>query len=214
MFELIDNEIEEYCEAHTSPESEMMHRLYRETNLKVMNPRMLSGHLQGAFLAFISRMLRPRNILEIGTYTGYSALCLAEGLVTDGRLDTIEIDEELEDMILKYFQQSPLQNKINLIIGDALKIIPTLDVSYDLVFIDAEKQDYLSYYQMILPKVRKGGIILVDNVLWNEKVVREVKEKDKDTKAIMNFNDFVQKDPAVKNMMLPFRDGILLIEKL
>lgn len=214
MFDLIDPDIEEYCEAHTSPESDMMHRLYRETNLNVMNPRMLSGHLQGSFLTMISRMLRPRHILEIGTYTGYSALCLAEGLTPDGRLDTIEINEELEDMILKYFQQSPKRNQINLIIGNALQLIPSIDVSYDLVFLDAEKQDYLAYYQMILPKIRQGGILLVDNVLWNEKVVREVKEKDKDTKAIMEFNDFVQKDPAVKNMMLPFRDGILLIEKL
>ncbi|MBO4232071.1 MAG: O-methyltransferase, partial [Bacteroidales bacterium] len=179
-----------------------------------MNPRMLSGHLQGAFLTFVSKMMKPAHILEIGTYTGYSTLCLAEGLAENGKIDTLEIDIELEDMIRKYFSQSPLNEKINLIIGDALEIVPTLDTVYDLVFIDAEKRHYTDYYKMILPKIRKGGIMLVDNVLWNEKVVGEINEKDFDTKEIMEFNDMVQKDNSVRNLLLPFRDGIMMIEKL
>ncbi|MCQ2285812.1 MAG: O-methyltransferase [Bacteroidales bacterium] len=214
MFSLIDNEIEEYCEDHTSRESDLLYRLNRETHIKMMNPRMLSGQMQGAFLSFIAKMLSPHNVLEVGTFTGYSALCLAEGVGDKGIVDTIEIDAELEDMIRRYVDQSGLKDKINLIIGDALQVIPTLDKVYDLVFVDAEKKHYPDYYEMILPKMRKGGILLVDNVLWNEKVVNEVNEKDVDTKKIMEFNDRVQKDERVKNMLLPFRDGIMMIEKL
>ena len=214
MFTLIENQIEEYCEEHTTPENGLLYKLNRETHLKVMNPRMLSGHLQGAFLTFVSKMLKPGHILEIGTYTGYSTLCLAEGLPENGKIDTLEIDVELEDMIREYFSQSPLNEKINLIIGDALEIVPTLDTVYDLVFIDAEKRHYTDYYKMILPKIRRGGIMLVDNVLWNEKVVGEINEKDFDTKEIMEFNDMVQQDNSVRNLLLPFRDGIMMIEKL
>lgn len=214
MFTLIENQIEEYCEAHTTPETDLLYRLNRETHLKVMNPRMLSGHLQGSFLTFVSKMIKPKHILEIGTYTGYSTLCLAEGLSEDGIIDTIEIDVELEDMIRKYFSQSPLNEKINLIIGDALKLVPEISIDYDLIFIDAEKRHYTDYYKMLLPKVKKGGIMLVDNVLWNEKVVLEVNDKDFDTKEIMEFNDMVQRDNSVRNLLLPFRDGIMMIEKL
>lgn len=214
MFTLIENQIEEYCEAHTTPETDLLYRLNRETHLKVMNPRMLSGQLQGSFLTFVSKMIKPKHILEIGTYTGYSTLCLAEGLSEDGIIDTIEIDVELEDMIRKYFSQSPLNEKINLIIGDALKLVPEISIDYDLIFIDAEKRHYTNYYKMLLPKVKKGGIMLVDNVLWNEKVVLEVNDKDFDTKEIMEFNDMVQRDNSVRNLLLPFRDGIMMIEKL
>ena len=214
MFTLIENQIEEYCEAHTTPETDLLYRLNRETHLKVMNPRMLSGQLQGSFLTFVSKMIKPKHILEIGTYTGYSTLCLAEGLAEDGVIDTIEIDVELEDMIRKYFSQSPLNEKINLIIGDALKLVPEISIDYDLIFIDAEKRHYTDYYKMLLPKVKKGGIMLVDNVLWNEKVVVEVNDKDFDTKEIMEFNDMVQRDNSVRNLLLPFRDGIMMIEKL
>lgn len=214
MFTLIENQIEEYCEAHTTPETDLLYRLNRETHLKVMNPRMLSGHLQGSFLTFVSKMIKPKHILEIGTYTGYSTLCLAEGLAEDGIIDTIEIDVELEDIIRKYFLQSPLNEKINLIIGDALKLVPEISIDYDLIFIDAEKRHYTDYYKMLLPKVKKGGIMLVDNVLWNEKVVLEVNDKDFDTKEIMEFNDMVQRDNSVRNLLLPFRDGIMMIEKL
>ena len=214
MFNLVSQDIEEYSEEHTTPESELLYRINRETHLYYLNPRMVSGQLQGAFLTLISRLKQPKHILEIGTFTGYSALCLAEGLTLDGTLDTIEIDEELEETILQNFSQSPYHDQLKLHIGDARDILPTLDTCWDLVFIDAEKQHYDAYYELILPKVDKGGLLLIDNVLWNGKVVEEVKSNDKDTHAIMAFNDRVQQDPRVRNLLLPFRDGILCIEKL
>ncbi|HNW67922.1 MAG TPA: O-methyltransferase [Bacteroidales bacterium] len=210
----ITQEIEEYCEAHSTPENDLLNRLDRETNLKVLRPRMISGHLQGAFLSFISRLLRPTSILEIGTYTGYAALCLAEGLSPDGTLDTIEIDEELEDIIQKYFNQSRYKEQIILHIGDARTIIPTLNKKWDLVFIDAEKKEYFDYYEAILPHIQQGGIILIDNVLWSGKVIQEVKENDKDTQSIIDFNKYIQNDQRVRNLLLPLRDGIMIIEKL
>jgi predicted O-methyltransferase YrrM len=213
-FDLIDHTIEAYCEAHTTPECELLHRLNRQTNLETVNPRMLSDQLQGQFLTFISKMLRPERILEIGTFTGYSALCLAEGLSTTGQLHTIEVNVEYEDRIREYFGQSPLGKQIILHIGDALQVVPTLDITWDLVFIDADKEDYLSYYESVLPSVRKGGFILADNVLWNGKVVQEAAGNDRDTRAILAFNEHVQNDSRVRNLLLPFRDGIMIIEKL
>ena len=213
-FDLIDHTIEAYCEAHTTPECELLHRLNRQTNLETVNPRMLSDQLQGQFLTFISKMLRPERILEIGTFTGYSALCLAEGLSTTGQLHTIEVNVEYEDRIREYFGQSPLGKQIILHIGDALQVVPTLDITWDLVFIDADKEDYLSYYESVLPSVRKGGFILADNVLWNGKVVQEAAGNDRDTRTILAFNEHVQNDSRVRNLLLPFRDGIMIIEKL
>lgn len=213
-FDLIDHTIEAYCEAHTTPECELLHRLNRQTNLETVNPRMLSDQLQGQFLTFISKMLRPERILEIGTFTGYSALCLAEGLSATGELHTIEVNVEYEDRIREYFGQSPLGKQIILHIGDALQVVPTLDITWDLVFIDADKEDYLSYYESVLPSVRKGGFILADNVLWNGKVVQEAAGNDRDTRAILAFNEHVQNDSRVRNLLLPFRDGIMIIEKL
>ena len=213
-FDLIDHTIEAYCEAHTTPESGLLYRLNRQTNLETVNPRMLSDQLQGLFLTFISKMLRPERILEIGTFTGYSALCLAEGLTDTGELHTIEVNVEYEDRIREYFSQSPLGKQIILHIGDALQVAPKLDMTWDLVFIDAEKEDYLSYYEAVLPSVRKGGFILADNVLWNGKVVQEAVGNDRDTRAILAFNDHVQNDNRVRNLLLPFRDGIMIIEKL
>ena len=213
-FDLIDHTIEAYCEAHTSPESNLLYRLNRQTNLETVNPRMLSDQLQGQFLTFISKMLRPEHILEIGTFTGYSALCLAEGLATTGELHTIEVNVEYEDRIREYFNQSPLGKQIVLHIGDALQVVPTIGFAWDLVFIDAEKEDYLSYYEAVLPSVRKGGFILADNVLWNGKVVQEAAGNDRDTRAILDFNNHVQNDIRVRNLLLPFRDGIMIIEKL
>lgn len=213
-FDLIDHTIEAYCEAHTTPESGLLYRLNRQTNLETVNPRMLSDQLQGLFLTFISKMLRPERILEIGTFTGYSALCLAEGLTDTGELHTIEVNVEYEDRIREYFRQSPLGKQIILHIGDALQVAPKLDMTWDLVFIDAEKEDYLSYYEAVLPSVRKGGFILADNVLWNGKVVQEAVGNDRDTRAILAFNDHVQNDNRVRNLLLPFRDGIMIIEKL
>ena len=210
----ITQEIEEYCEAHSTPEPELLYRLNRETNLKVMNPRMLSGHIQGMFLTSLVRMVQPKAVLEIGTYTGYATLCMADGLPADGTIDTIEVDVELEDMIRKYFSQSSNKEKINLHIGDAVEVIPTLDKTYDLVFMDADKEEYIRYYELVLPKVRKGGYVLADNVLWSGKVLQEVKSGDKDTPAIRQFNDYVLQDERVRNFLLPLRDGIMVIEKL
>ncbi len=214
MFNLVSQDIEEYSEEHTTPESDLLYRINRATHLHNLNPRMVSGPLQGAFLSLIARLKQPKHILEIGTFTGYSALCLAEGLTPDGTLDTIEIDEELEETILQNFSQSPFHKQLRLHIGNALDIIPTLPHAWDLVFIDAEKTEYDGYYDLILPQVATGGLLLIDNVLWNGKVVEEVKSNDKDTHAIMAFNDRVQQDPRVRNLLLPFRDGILCIEKL
>ena len=210
----ITQELEEYCEAHSTPEPELLYRLNRETNLKVMNPRMLSGHIQGMFLTSLVRMMQPKAVLEIGTYTGYATLCMADGLPDDGFIDTIEVDVELEDLIRKYFSQSSNKEKINLHIGDAVEVIPTLDKIYDLVFMDADKEEYIRYYELVLPKVRKGGYILADNVLWSGKVLQEVKSGDKDTPAIRQFNDYVLQDERVRNFLLPLRDGIMVIEKL
>ncbi len=214
MFQLVSEEIDWYCEEHTTPERELLYALNRATHLKVLRSRMLSGKLQGQFLAFIAKMVRPQNILEVGTYTGYSALCLAEGLEECGQLHTIDINEEFAEVAQNYFNKSPYKEQIHLHIGDAKAIIPTLEPVWDLVFIDAEKKDYHDYYEAILPKVRKGGFLLVDNVLWSGKVTEPIKENDKETQAIVNFNRYVHEDARVKNVMLPFRDGILCIEKL
>jgi len=211
---IIPEQIETYCEAHTTKENDILYRLNRETHLKFLNPRMLSGQLQGRFLSMISKMIQPVNILEIGTYTGYSALCLAEGLQPNGALHTIEIDEELEEIITKYFNLYTHKEQLHLHIGSALEIISTLKIDWDLVYMDAEKSEYLQYYEMVLPYVRKGGFILVDNVLWNGKVIDTENKNDADTQAIMAFNDFIENDPRVENLLFPLRDGILLIEKL
>lgn len=210
----ITEELEEYCEAHSTPESDLLYRLNRETNLKCIKPRMISGHLQGRLLSFISQMMRPKRILEIGTYTGYATLCLAEGLTDEGRIDTIEIDEELEEIIRRYFSQSDYKEKITLHVGDALQVLKQLDATWDLVFMDAEKDDYIAYYELVMPRLRQGGIILADNVLWSGKVIQTVKTGDKETRALMKFNDYVLADERVMNFLLPFRDGIMVIEKL
>ena len=213
-FELISPEIEAYCEAHTTEETDLLYRLNRQTHLQTINPRMASGQLQGQFLSLISNMIRPKRILEIGTFTGYSALCLATGLTSDGILHTIEINEEYEDRIRTFFAESPYNRQISLHIGDAKAIVPSLNEHWDLVFIDAEKTDYQEYYEMVFPQVRKNGFLLIDNTLWNSKVIHEIQHNDKDTQAILAFNDRVQQDGRVQNLLLPFRDGIMMIEKL
>ena len=213
-FELISPEIEAYCEAHTTEESDLLYRLNRQTHLQTINPRMASGQLQGQFLSLISNMIRPKRILEIGTFTGYSALCLSTGLTSDGILHTIEINEEYEDRIRAFFAESPYNRQICLHIGDAKTIVPALNEPWDLVFIDAEKTDYLKYYEMVLPQVRKNGFLLIDNTLWNSKVIHEIQLNDNDTQAILALNDRVQQDGRVRNLLLPFRDGIMMIEKL
>jgi caffeoyl-CoA O-methyltransferase len=208
-------EIEAYSEAHTEDENELLKSLNRETHANVLNPRMLSGHLQGRFLSMISRMLRPEKILEIGTYTGYSALCLCEGLQPNGKLITIDINEELETLTQRYFSQSDFVDQIDYRIGNALDIIPTLQDTFDIVFMDADKINYISYFNLCLDKVRPGGFILADNVLWSGKVFdKELKKIDKDTQALMDFNRMVHEDSRVSNLLLPIRDGLMILQKL
>ncbi|MBD2703056.1 class I SAM-dependent methyltransferase [Spirosoma sp. BT702] len=206
-------DIATYAEEHTSPEGELLRRLNRNTHAHVMAPRMLSGHLQGRLLAILSQMIRPRRILEIGTYTGYSALCLAEGLTDDGLLITIDQNEELESFARSYWQQSPLGHKIDFRVGSASDIIPTLNETFDLVFIDADKRNYPQYFNLIFSQLRPGGFILADNVLWSGKVVERVKQSDLDTQSVLAFNQLIQNDPRVENVLLPVRDGIMMIRK-
>jgi caffeoyl-CoA O-methyltransferase len=202
-------EIEQYAETHTEKEPALLQELNRETNLNVLMPRMLSGHLQGRFLSFISKILRPKYILEIGTYTGYSALCLAEGLVDGGALHTIDNNEELNEISKKYFNKSVYKDKIIKHTGNASDIIPSLDHVWDLVFIDADKINYLKYFEMVIDHVRPGGVILTDNVLWSGKVtVAPIPENDKDTLAIHKFNSVIAQDARVEKILLPIRDGV------
>lgn len=203
--------INQYAERHTSPESPLLQRINRETYAEVLKPRMLSGHLQGQFLSTISRLLRPQNILEIGTYTGYSALCLTEGLPAAGRLTTIDINEELESRVREYFLESGRSAQIDYRIGDAIKLLPGLAGPFQLVWIDADKENYAHYFDLVVDKVPSGGCILADNVLWSGKVLGT--RVDKDTKALQEFNNKVCSDPRVKTMLLPLRDGIMMMTK-
>lgn len=207
-------EIMRYVENHTTPEDDVLKDLARETHVKVLYPQMLSGHLQGKFLEFISYMLQPEYILEIGTFTGYSAICLAKGLRHTGKLITIEKNDELTGFPVKYFKKAGISEKVELIIGDALAIIPTLNYEFDLVFIDAEKRDYVKYYQQVIEKVKPGGYILADNALWYGRVIEDQKNFDKETQGIVEFNLLINEDSRVENMILPIRDGIMLIRKL
>lgn len=210
--EFLDKTIEEYILRHTSAEPALLKKLNRETHANVNMPRMLSGHLQGRLLALFSHMIRPHYILEIGTFTGYSALCMAEGLAEGGKLITIDNNGELEGMVRKYVGEAGLDDKIELRIGNAADIIPTLGHTFDLVFIDADKTNYLTYYRLILPKVNSGGFILVDNVLWSGKVA-DMKVNDKDTLAIRQFNEEVLADKEVESVLLPVRDGLMALRK-
>ncbi|MFZ6052809.1 O-methyltransferase [Halocola ammonii] len=212
--DFLDEKLDDYISKHTTPETEALHNLNRETHQKILQPRMLSGHVQGRFLSLISYMVRPKRILEIGTYTGYSAICLAEGLADGGILHTIDINDELEPIQDKYFAAAKMEERITRHFGDALEIIPKLDEKWDLVFIDADKTNYLNYYKLLIDKLPKNSFILADNVLWSGKVVEEVSPNDKDTRALLEFNDFVQKDDRVENVMLPLRDGVMAVRKL
>jgi len=212
--EFIDKNLNDYAENHSQEASDVLKELHRYTYAKVLTPRMLSGHLQGRFLSFISQFIQANNILEIGTYTGYSAICLAEGLEKDGQLHTIEINEELQEQALTYFEKAQLNNKIHMHIGHALDIIPNLDCTFDLVFIDADKENYAHYYEAVLPKLRKGGVIIADNVLWSGKVLDQNQlDKDIETKALDAFNKKVHQDNRVQNLLLPVRDGLMLLIK-
>lgn len=205
--------IEQYILDHSDAEDPVLAELNRETNLKILRPRMLSGHLQGKILEMISKMIQPERILELGTYTGYSAICLAKGLKPDGLLYTIEINDELEDFIRKYIQRAELDNKVKLHFGDARQIIPEINQQFDLVFIDADKREYLEYYHMVLNYVKPGGFILADNVLWSGKVVELDQPDDEYTKGIFDFNRYIKNDDRVEKVILPLRDGLTLIRK-
>lgn len=209
----ISDELEEYCLKHTSKESNLLEQIDRDTNAKVLNPRMLSGHLQGRFLAMISKMINPTRILEIGTYTGYSAICLAEGLAEGGKLTTIEKNAELENLIRINLSQSSVSNKVELIIGNALTIIPELKEQYQLVFIDADKENYSTYFEMVWKKLPSGGFVLADNVLWSGKVVEPTVAGDVDTVNIKMFNEKVVNNSEAECVLLPVRDGLMLIRK-
>ena len=211
--DFLDEKLSTYVEAHTQAEPELLAELNRETWAKVIMPRMLSGHLQGQVLAMFSKMIQPKRILEIGTYTGYSALCLAEGLQPDGKLITIDINEELAAMVSRYISKSPFAEKITALTGDAAKLIPQLDETFDIVFIDADKENYSRYYDIVFDKVRKGGYIIADNVLWSGNVIKEKNGMDEETIAIDYYNKKIQDDDRVENVLFPVRDGLMVARK-
>jgi caffeoyl-CoA O-methyltransferase len=208
-----EDQLQEYAAAFSKPEMELLKKINRETHLHVMHPRMLSGHVLGAFLRMMSTMIKPARILEIGMYTGYSAICLAGGLLPGGEIITIEHDPELEEIASGYFREAGLEKQIRIQIGEAVSVIPKLKGMFDLVFIDADKRDYPDIYKLTIEKTCQGGYIIADNVLWGGKVFDEVRESDHDTQGIMKFNEIVRNDERVDNVLLPFRDGIMLIRK-
>jgi predicted O-methyltransferase YrrM len=207
-------EIDDYILDHIDKESEQLSTLYRMAHVKLLRPRMLAGHLQGRILKMLVRMQQPQRILEIGTYTGYATLCLAEGLPESGEIHTVEIDDEMEDFIREQFDQSELKSRIHLYIGDAKDVIPRLEGLFDMVFIDADKRDYCAYYDLVFDKVREGGIILADNTLWSGKVLEVPHAGDKQTIGILRFNDKIANDKRVEKVILPLRDGLTIIYKL
>ena len=208
--EFIDEGIEEYARLHTEPENDLLKELVRETHAMVLQPRMLSGHLQGRFLSFIAKVYQPSLILEIGTYTGYSALCMAEGLKVGGRLITIDVNEELETFTRSFFDRSAYKEQIDYRIADAAHEIPAIEGPIDMVFIDADKRNYALYFDLVIDKMRPGGLILVDNVLWSGKIIEEA-AKDKSTQALRDFNTKVANDSRVEPLLLPIRDGLFLL---
>jgi len=206
--EFLPEKIDEYVVNHSQQEPKILQELTKETWQKVLNPRMLSGAFQGRVLSMISKLIRPKNILEIGTYTGYSTLCFAEGLSKDGKIITIDKNEELETLQNKYFEKSGYRSQIQQMVGDATKIIPTLTQQFDLVFIDADKSNYINYFHIIIDKMKPGGIILSDNVLWSGKVVEPLNSKDLDTKVLLEYNKLLNIDKRVETVLLPIRDGL------
>ena len=211
--DFIDPLIEQYALDYTENESSLLNDLNRQTHLNILQPRMLSGHLQGRLLSTFSKALNPQKILEIGTYTGYSALCLAEGLNKNGQIYTIDINKELEEFAQNYFNASPYKNKIHFLIGDAAELIPEMKHTWDIVFIDADKENYSLYFDLVIDKVRKGGWIIADNVLWSGKVTKPTLNNDLETASIKAFNKKVNSDKRVSNVLIPVRDGIMLMIK-
>ena len=208
----IDERLDDYIAAHSSPEGDYLYRLYRATNIEILNPHMASGHVQGRLLKLLVKMIRPKNILEIGTYTGYSAICMAEGLDDDGRLYTFEVDDELEDFTRRWIEGSPVAEKIVFTIGSALEKVPQMGVKFDLAFIDGNKREYIAYYEMALEHLNEGGWILADNTLWDGHVI-DPTYKDAQTNGVRAFNDYVRADERVEEVILPLRDGLTIIRK-
>lgn len=208
--EFLDDKIDEYVVKHSQQEPKILQELNRETWQKVLNPRMLSGDFQGRVLAMISKLIQPKNVLEIGTYTGYSALCIAEGLASEGKIITIDKNEELQNLQNKYFEKSGYRNQIEQKIGIALDIIPTLNEKFDLVFIDADKHNYINYFHLIIDKMNSGGVILSDNVLWSGKVIEKLDPKDEDTKVLIAYNKLLNSDARIETVLLPIRDGLTI----
>jgi caffeoyl-CoA O-methyltransferase len=211
--EFIDDKIIDYSLLHSELEDEVLVELQRETNLKVFSPRMLSGHLQGFWLTLLSKMLQPKLIVEIGTYTGYSAISLAKGLQENGKLITIDVNEETEAIAKKYFEKSGLSNRIELVTKDAKEVLPTINETIDMVFIDADKRNYSLYYDLVIDKVKSGGLIIADNVLWSGKILDLKKNRDADTLAIHAFNEKIKNDSGVEKLLLPIRDGLFIMRK-
>lgn len=209
-----DDTLDKYILEHIDPEGQYLKDLYRATNLKLLRPRMASGHLQGRMLKLFVEMIRPKNILEIGTYSGYSAICLAQGLGEDGHLYTFEINDEQEDFTRPWIENSPVADKITFTIGDALEVVPKMNIVFDLAFIDGDKRKYIEYYEMVLKQLSKGGYIIADNTLWDGHVIEQAKHNDLQTIGIQQFNDFVAKDDRVEKVILPLRDGLTIIRKL
>lgn len=212
--DFLPDDLSQYIENHTQPEPKVLYELNRKTNLTVLNPRMLAGHLQGRVISMLSHMIKPKNVLEIGTYTGYSAICWAEGLQNNGEIFTIDINEELEPIQTEFFIKAGVNNCIKKVVGNALEIIPTLNKTFDVVFIDADKENYVNYYKQTINLIKPGGYIIADNVLWSGKVLQKPKFDDIDTQAIINFNEFVQSDNRVQNVLFPIRDGLMICRKL
>ncbi len=206
----ISEELEAYVNAHCSAQSDLLNQLEKETYQKVLQPRMISGFFQGRFLSMLSKLIKPKTILELGTYTGFSTLCLAEGLPEDGQIFTIDIKDELVDFQKKYFEASPYKHQIHSFLGSALAIIPTLNTTYDLVFIDADKNNYLNYFHLIMPLMNPGGVILSDNVLWSGKILEPTKPNDQDTLVLKEYNQLLANDPRLETVLLPIRDGITI----
>jgi len=213
MINFIDDNILNYSISKSEKESKLLNDLYRETHLKALNPRMISGHYQGRILSLISKIISPKKILEIGTYTGYSAICLSEGLVENGALHTIDNNKELVEIQNKYFKKANLTNKIVQHLGDAKNIIPSINEEFDIVFIDADKESYPQYYDLIINKVKSGGIIIADNILWSGKILKNIEKDDQATRSIIEFNNKIIKDNRVKNIILPIRDGLNIVRK-
>lgn len=212
--DFLNKDIIDYAREFSTKPTQLLQDLERETQYKILMPRMLSGHLMGSMLQFISSIKQPKHILEIGTYTGYSALCLAQGLQENGHLHTIEINEELKDFASKYFKKSKLNEKITQHIGNALDVIPKIDLLFDIIFIDADKKNYCAYYDLAIQKLNKGGLLLIDNVLWSGKVLSKPKKNDIETIEIQKLNQKITSDQRVKNMILPLRDGLMICEVL